>query len=197
MTAKLIGLITALFGLPGIAHGQVIYSLDTSSPAENSAAEQEPNVQPASTFRSVDEEIQAIKKDVLELSAELFTLEESLLYPANSQVAFFLSMNVGEYFDLQSVSLHIDGTEVANYLYTDRETGALMRGGVQRLHIENLNVGDHEIVARLSGESEQLINYRSEIAIDIEKPIGATYVELEITDRVTRQQPEFVIKQWE
>ncbi len=197
MTAKLIGLFAALFGLAGFAHAQAVFTLDASSPVENSAAEPAPGVQAASTFRSVDEEIQAIKNDVLDLSAELFTLEESLLYPANSQVAFFLSMDVGEYFDLESVSLHIDGTEVANYLYSERENGALMRGGVQRLHIENLNVGDHEIVARLSGESEQLRSYRSEVAVDIEKPIGATYVELEITDRVTRQQPEFIVKQWE
>jgi hypothetical protein len=120
-----------------------------------------------------------------------------LLYPANSQVAFFLSMDVGEYFDLDSVSLQIDGTEVANYLYSEREVGALTRGGVQRLHVENLNVGEHELVAVLAGESDQLKNYRSDVTLDIEKGIGATYVELEITDRVTRQQPEFVVKQWE
>ncbi len=197
MTAKFIGLVAALFGLAGIANAQAIFTLDSGAPVESPVAEPVPDVQSTPTFRSVDEEIQAIKKDVLDLSAELYTLEESLLYPANTQVAFFLSMDVGEYFDLESVSLVIDGTEVANYLYTERETGALMRGGVQRLHIENLNVGDHEIVARLSGESEQLRNYRSEVAVDIEKPIGATYVELEITDRVTRQQPEFVVKQWE
>jgi hypothetical protein len=29
------------------------------------------------------------------------------------------------------------------------------------------------------------------------KGIGAKYLELEITDRVKKQQPEFVIKEWE
>jgi hypothetical protein len=29
------------------------------------------------------------------------------------------------------------------------------------------------------------------------KGIGAKYVELEITDRIKKQQPEFVIKEWE
>ena len=40
-----------------------------------------------------------------------FLLEEELLFPANSQVAFFLSMDVGEYFALDSVNIKIDGKE--------------------------------------------------------------------------------------
>ena len=33
--------------------------------------------------------------------------------------------------------------------------------------------------------------------LTFEKGIGAKYMELEITDRVKKQQPEFVIKEWE
>ena len=105
--------------------------------------------------------------------------------------------DVGEYFDLDSVNLKIDGKEVANYLYTQREVDALVRGGVHRVHMENLKVGEHELVAVFTGEGPHIRDYRRGATINIEKGIGAKYVELEITDKVTKQQPEFVIKEWE
>ena len=141
--------------------------------------------------------MQSLKKEVLDLNRDLFLLEEELLFPANSQVAFFISMDVGEYFKLDSVSLKIDGKEVSNYLYTEREVGALHRGGVHRLHIENLKTGEHELIAVFTGKGPSTRDYRRGATIKIEKGIGAKYVELRITDRVPKQQPEFVIKEWE
>ena len=148
-------------------------------------------------FRSLDEDVQSLKEEVLDLNRDLFLLEEELLFPANSQVAFFISMDVGEYFALDSVNLKIDGKEVANYLYTQREVDALVRGGVHRVHMENLKVGDHELVAVFSGEGPEFRDYRRGATINIDKGIGAKYVELKITDRVSKQQPEFEIKEWE
>jgi len=148
-------------------------------------------------FRSLDEDVQDLKKEVLDLNRDLFLLEEELLFPANSQVAFFISMDVGEYFALDSVSLKIDGKEVANYLYTEREVDALLRGGVHRVHMANLKTGDHELIAIFTGAGPHSRDYRRGATITIEKGIGAKYLELEITDRVKKQQPEFIIKEWE
>lgn len=148
-------------------------------------------------FRSLDEEVQDLKKEVLDLNRDLFLLEEELLFPANSQVAFFISMDVGEYFELDSVNLKIDGKEVANYLYTEREVGALIRGGVQRVHMANLKTGDHELIAVFTGKGPHTRDYRRGATMSFSKGIGAKYVELAITDRVVKQQPEFVIKEWE
>jgi len=148
-------------------------------------------------FRQLDQDVQTLKKEVLDLNRDLFLLEEELLFPANSQVAFFISMDVGEYFALDSVSLKIDGKEVANYLYTEREVGALMRGGVQRMHMANLKTGDHELVAIFTGKGPHTREYRRGATLNFSKGIGAKYVELQITDRVRKQQPEFVIKEWE
>jgi len=148
-------------------------------------------------FRSLDQDVQDLKKEVLDLNRDLFLLEEELLFPANSQVAFFISMDVGEYFELDSVNLKIDGKEVSNYLYTEKEVGALMRGGVHRLHMANLKTGEHELVAIFVGKGPQSRDYRRGATMSFSKGIGAKYVELEITDRVKKQQPEFVIKEWE
>lgn len=148
-------------------------------------------------FRSLDENVQDLKKEVLDLNRDLFLLEEELLFPANSQVAFFISMDIGDYFALDSVHLKIDGKEVANYLYTEREVGALIRGGVQRVHMANLKTGDHELIAVFTGKGPHTRDYRRGATMTFSKGIGAKYLELEITDRVKKQQPEFVIKEWE
>lgn len=148
-------------------------------------------------FRALDQDVQSLKKEVLDLNRDLFLLEEELLFPANSQVAFFISMDVGEYFKLDSVSLQIDGKEVANYLYTDREVDALLRGGVHRVHMANLKTGEHELIAIFTGQGPHTRDYRRGATVNIDKGIGAKYLELEITDRVTKQQPEFEVKEWE
>ena len=41
-------------------------------------------------FRSLDQDVQTLKKEVLDLNRDLFLLEEELLFPANSQVALSL-----------------------------------------------------------------------------------------------------------
>lgn len=148
-------------------------------------------------FRSLDRDVQDLKTEVLNLNRDLFLLEEELLFPANSQVAFFVSMDVGEYFDLDSVNLKIDGKEVANYLYTEREVGALHRGGVHRVHMANLKAGEHELIAIFTGRGPHARDYRRGATMKIDKGIGAKYVELEITDRLKKQQPEFVVREWE
>lgn len=171
--------------------------LESDSALGDTQAMELSEAQARAEFRSLDEDVQSLKKEVLDLNRDLFLLEEELLFPANSQVAFFISMDVGEYFDLDSVNLRIDGKEVANYLYTQREVDALARGGVHRVHMENLKVGEHELVAVFTGEGPEVRDYRRGATINIDKGIGAKYVELQISDRVAKQQPEFVIKEWE
>ena len=161
------------------------------------AAEVPGDAAAAEEFQGIDREVQALKDEVLALNRDLFLLEEELLFPANTQVAFFLSLDVGEYFALDSVNLKIDGKEVANYLYTEREVDALHRGGVHRLHMANLEVGEHELVAVFDGQGPHARDYRRGATLSFEKGIGAKYVELRITDTAPKQQPEFAIREWE
>jgi hypothetical protein len=148
-------------------------------------------------FKSLDQEVQALKKQVLDLNRELFVLEEELLYPANTQIAVFVSMDVGEFFALDSVTLKIDDKEVANYLYTDREAQALLKGGVQRVYIGNLKAGEHELIALFTGQGPHARDYRRGATVKLEKGVGAKYLELKISDRAVKAQPEFIVKQWE
>jgi hypothetical protein len=148
-------------------------------------------------FRTLDADVQDLKKQVLDLNRDLFLLEEELLFPSNTQVAVFVSMDVGEFFALDSVELKVDDKDVANYLYTEREAEALIKGGVQRLFIGNLKAGEHELVAVFSGEGTHTRDYRRGASLKFEKGIGPKYIELTISDRESKQQPEFVVKEWE
>ena len=148
-------------------------------------------------FKSLDQEVQALKKEVLDLNRELFVLEEELLFPANTQVAVFVSMDVGEFFALDSVTLKLDNKEVANYLYTEREAQALLKGGVHRVYIGNLKAGEHELIALFTGQGPNTRDYRRGATIKLEKGVGAKYLELKISDRASKAQPEFVVKEWE
>jgi hypothetical protein len=153
--------------------------------------------EPDTDLAALDQETQALKKSVLELNRDLFVLEEELLYPSNTQVAVFVSMDVGEYFALDSVELTVDGKNVSNYLYTEREIEALLRGGVQQLFIGNLKVGEHELVAVFTGQGPHGRDYRRGATLVINKNIGSKYVELRISDRERQMQPEFVVREWE
>ncbi|MGO9852297.1 MAG: AraC family transcriptional regulator [Steroidobacteraceae bacterium] len=164
---------------------------DTAAPAAAPAAEA------ASETRGLDEQVQSLKKDVVDLNRDLFILEEELLFPANTQVAVFLAVDVGDFFALDSVQLKIDNKEVINYLYTPREVEALLKGGVQRLYLGNLKVGQHELVAFFNGKGPHDRPYKRGASIKFEKGIGAKYLELKIDDRQRKLEPEFEIKDWE
>jgi hypothetical protein len=148
-------------------------------------------------FQTLDQEVQGLKKDVIDLNKDLFVLEEELLFPANTQVALYVSMDVGAFFALDSVTVKIDNKEVKNYLYTAREADALLKGGVQQIYLGNLKVGKHELVAFFTGKGPQDRDYKRGATITFDKGVGAKYLELKITDRVAKHQPEFLIKDWD
>ena len=164
---------------------------DSPLATTGAAAESSPDT------RGLDQEIQDLKKDVVDLNKDLFILEEELLFPANTQVAVFLSVDVGQFFGLDSVQLKIDQKEVINYLYTPREVEALLKGGVQRLYLGNLKVGGHELVAFFNGKGPNERAYKRGASLRFEKGVGAKYLELKIDDRQRKLQPEFEIKDWE
>jgi len=166
-----------------------------ASPATGAASS--PSDDAAAGTRALDEQIQGLKKDVVDLNKDLFVLEEELLFPANTQVAVFVSVDVGDFFALDSVTLKIDNHDVSNYLYTPREVSALLRGGVQRLYVGNLKAGQHELLALFNGKGPHDRDYRRAANIRFEKGVGAKYLELKITDHQRAQQPEFEIKDWE
>ena len=154
-----------------------------------------PAAAPAPTA-SLDARVQDLKSDVIKLNRDLLVLEEELLFPASTQVALFVSMDVGKLFELDSVQIKLDDKQVTNYLYTPMEVQALHRGGVQRVFVGNLKSGSHEIVALFTGKGPHDRDYRRGTTIKFDKGAEPKYIELRIKDSTGKLQPEFDVKVW-
>lgn len=137
-------------------------------------------------------EMETLKQALVNLNRDLFILEEDLLFPSSTQVAVYLSMDVGEYFKLDAVELKIDGKLATNYLYTDRQVNALYKGGVQRLFVGNINQGSREITAFFIGTGPENRPYKRAVTLEFEKEDEAATVELKIVDSTSKQQPTFL-----
>jgi hypothetical protein len=206
--------LAAAFSLPASPQGAAAPPVATAAPSAAPAAAAPAAAAPApaapaaaapaasadaapAQAMTLDQEVQGLKKDVIDLNKDLFVLQEELLFPANTQVAVYVSMDVGTFFALDAVRLKLDNKEVKNYLYTAREADALLKGGVQQIYLGNLKTGKHELVAFFNGKGPNERDYKRGASITFDKGVGAKYLELKITDRVPKHQPEFLIKDWE
>ena len=106
----------------------------------------------AGDVRSLDEQVQEIKSDVLNIAAELDNLEERLLYPSGTQLAVFVAMDGDKPFRLDAVRISINGEPAAHHIYSFKGLEALEKGGVQRLYTGNVPTGDHEISVSVIGK---------------------------------------------
>lgn len=146
---------------------------------------------------SLDDRVQTLKNDLIQLNRDLLVLEEELLFPASTQVAVFVSMDVGKLFELESVQIKLGDKLVASHLYTPAEVQALHRGGVQRLYLGNLRTGTHELVAIFTGGGPHQRDYRRGATVKFDKGADPQYIELRIQDSTGKLQPEFNVKVWQ
>jgi hypothetical protein len=167
-----------------------------TAPAASAAA---PAATPTTSTQtaSLDNRVQDLKSDVIKLNRDLLVLEEELLFPASTQVALFVSMDVGQLFELDSVQVKLDDKAVTNYLYTPLEVQALHRGGVQRVYVGNLKSGTHEIVAFFTGKGPHERDYKRGTTIKFDKGNEPKFIELRIKDSTGKLQPEFDVKVWQ
>jgi hypothetical protein len=183
---KLPLMVLALYGCLGLhsaARAQEAAPVAASAPTES--------VQKT----AVAPEVENLKVAVLNLNRDLLILEEELLYPPSNQVAIYLSMDLGQFFNLDAVKLEIDNKLVSSELYTDQQTKALFRGGVQRLYIGNLKTGEHEISAFFTGRGPEQ-DYKRGAKLVVTKTQTPLVLELKIIDSSAQLQPTFEIKEW-
>jgi hypothetical protein len=187
-------LLTGLAGSAAAADAVPAMPAAPAAPAAPDAAASAP-VAPAAPA-ALDARVQALKAEVIRLNRDLLVLEEDLLFPPGTQLAVFLSLDVGKLFELESVRVLVDDTVVASHLYTALEVQALQRGGVQRLHLGNLRTGKHQIAAYFTGKGPHERDYKRATRIEFEKGTDPKYVELKIRDKEAKLQPEFEVKVW-
>jgi hypothetical protein len=179
---------------PAVAASAPEASASATAPTATASA---PDAAASAATGSLDDRVQATKADVISLNRDLLVLEEELLFPANTQVAVFVSMDVGLLFDLDSVQIKLDDKVVSTYLYTPLEVQALHRGGVQRVYLGDLRAGSHEIVAFFTGKGPHDRDYKRATTIKFDKSTEPKYIELQIKDVQQKLQPEFDVKVWQ
>lgn len=165
--------------------------------AAASAASAAATPAPAPAPGALDSRVQDLKSDVIRLNRDLLVLEEELLFPANTQVAVFVSMDVGKLFELESVQVKLNDKVVTSYLYTPLEVQALHRGGVQRVYVGNLKAGEQRIDAFFAGKGPHERDYKRGTTFKFEKGTDPKYIELRISDKLGKLQPEFDVKVWQ
>ncbi len=148
------------------------------------------------SIESLDPKIQDLKEEILELNTLLFRLQEELLFPEESSVTVFLSVEGSHYFTLDAIKLHIDDKLVASALYTDREVMALKKGGVQRLYTGNIRSGEHQLLVVFNGIGPQSLDYKRAESITIQKGKAATFIKLIVRDNLDLKQPKFTYETW-
>jgi len=131
--------------------------------------------------KGLDEQVQDIKKDVLELTSELSRLEEKLLFPSNTQVSLFVSVSGSKDFVLDSMQIKVDNKVVAQHLYTYKEVEALRAGGVQRIYTGNIKTGDHQLVVSFIGRAQSGNEYQRSEKFTVTKAVGPKFVEIQVS----------------
>lgn len=144
----------------------------------------------------LSQKVEDLKQSALELNRDLLILEEDLLFPANTQVAVYVSVDVGHFFQLDAVKLQIDDQMVASHVYSEKQNSALSRGGIQRLYLGNLKTGKHEITAFFHGIGPQQREYKRAATYTLKKDQNPTMLEIRVRDSEQALQPEFDFKEW-
>lgn len=140
--------------------------------------------------------LEDIKKQVLQLNRDLFILEEDLLFPASTQIAVFVSVDVGRFFKVDSVELKINNKDVAGFLYTERQRKSLEQGGIQRVYLGNLKVGKHQLTAIFTGLDGEGRTTQKAITHQFEKDDDVVMIELKVEDNESNYRANISVEQW-
>lgn len=146
--------------------------------------------------KKISKDVQELKMEVIELNKDLRLMEEELLFPSSTKYTVFLSVSSAQFLVLESVKLKLDGRLVATHIYSEKQRQALLRGGIHRLYVTNLNEGKHSATAFFTGIGPGGRAYKRAVSIDFEKSSVGKYLELAVGDDRTNQEPTFTIRQW-
>lgn len=166
---------------------------EAEQPSESSVPDKPEEIE---DNRTTAEKLEDLKSEVLAVNRDLFILEEDLLFPASTQLAVYFSVDVGEFFSLDNIKVKIDDKQVSHYLYTDKDIKALHRGAIQKLHLDNINTGEHELVAILIGQGPRNREYRKAVSFTFEKGTEAKALEIQLRDDTGKLQPKLSVVEW-
>lgn len=132
-------------------------------------------------IKGLDEQVQEIKKEVLAISAELNQLEEKLLYPSNTQLAIFVSMEKNSKTPPIALKIMLDEDDISHHIYSFKEIEALNIGGVQRIYTGNIRTGEHNLKINVINKQSGGNNAHT-VSHQFDKGIKPQMVEIRLSD---------------
>ena len=166
-------------------------------PASAEPLKQEGDAANRSSFASASlEEIEQLKTDIIELNAEFKQLEQDQLYPASVDTALFVSVDTGQYFQLEAIEARVDDQPVIGHFYTDKQRGALEKGGIHKLSQIHVKPGQHQLVITVIGKTPDGQSIKRGITHDFEKTKDSLGLELQLFDSLKNLSMEMRIKTW-
>ena len=178
---------TANNGAPANDSGNVQFAGDAVNKTTEEALEE---------VQKISNDIQKLKLRVIDLNKDLRVMEEKLLFPTSTKYSVFVSLTTGQFFDLESIKLKLDGKFVATHVYSDKQRQALSRGGVHRLFVTNLSEGKHSATVFFTGIGSNDRSYKRAVNLDFTKGPASEYLQIAVSDDGATQEPIFELKQW-
>jgi len=146
---------------------------------------------------SLPADLQDLKSDVLSLNRDLTQLENELLFPSSS-TTILVGVNAGSKVRLVDIKLSIDGDIVSYHAYSEQETIALNKGGLQRLFMGNVNSGNHALQAVVTAYDANGKDFQRTVNYNFTKSSLRKIVEIKAGDDNANAQPAaFSFREWE
>jgi hypothetical protein len=148
------------------------------------------------SFARIDQEVQAIKQEILDINRDLSSLEEELLYPPEHRLTIFLSLSSGTTMDLKTITIYLDEDTLVHHKYSKSEMEALRKGGVHKAYIGSIRKGKHVLQAQLRGtdRKDRVFDIVNNAAFT--KRQSTKYVELRVSESSLRRVPRLTIQSW-
>ncbi len=140
--------------------------------------------------------IEQLKTDIINLNAEFRNLEQEYLYPASVDAALFVSVDTGQYFQLEAIEAKINDQPVIGHFYTENQREALAKGGIQRLRQFHLKPGEHQLVITIIGKDTQGNTIKRGITHNFTKTSSSIGLELKLIDSEQSLSVAPEIKNW-
>lgn len=146
---------------------------------------------------TLDQQIDQLEGEVASLSRELFELQETTLYPEDTQMAIFLSLEPSNTIVPESIEVSIDGRPVTAHLYSDREKQSLDDGSLQRLYVGNLALGEHRLGIKLTALAQNDRYVRREMDLRFHKKAGQSSIQMELGAHPPEYEPTIILQDWQ
>lgn len=145
---------------------------------------------------TLNKEIASVKKAVIELNQELSQLEQELLSPKGTEVAFYFSLRGGQYFVPLSIEIKAQGLSPIHHLYTEKEVNALRMGAVHPISTSNISAGMHKIEVKVKGVSDKGQPVTLAFENEVEKTTEPLMLEVSVHDNNNARKANAQLAVW-